>query len=299
MLHQIRLTTIVIAGAILVACGGGGDGAAPAGSGDLFVGAASSPVVLALLSGSAPPTSDLGANGDFYLDSTSGRLYGPKAQGAWPSASLSLVGPAGPAGPAGPQGATGASGSGTTGSAAPGLYSGTSAPASALGQNGDFYINLTDKTLFGPKSGGTWPSTGVAVVGAVGPAGANGNPGPAGPAGAPGTSLLSGAGAPSNAVGANGDFYINTTNGTLIGPKAAGAWPGVATSLIGSVGATGATGATGPAGSTGATGATGAAGATGATGLIGPVGPAGGTGAAGAGILSGAGSPSAATGSNG
>lgn len=43
-----------------------------------------------------------------------------------------------------------------------------------------------------------------------------------------------GAGAPSNALGANGDAYINTTAGTLYGPKAAGVWPGSPISLGGS-----------------------------------------------------------------
>lgn len=59
-----------------------------------------------------------------------------------------------------------------------------------------------------------------------------------------GNTLLSGAGAPGSGVGVNGDFYINTTNSTIYGPKTAGAW-GSGTSLVG---ATGATGPTGPIG---------------------------------------------------
>lgn len=95
-----------------------------------------------------------------------------------------------------------------------------------------------------------------------------------------GNTVLSGAGAPSNGTGSNGDFYINSINYDIYGPKTSGSW-GSATSLVGPTGATGQTGATGPAGSTGATGATGPAGATGAqgpqgiqgeTGLTGPQG---------------------------
>jgi len=47
----------------------------------------------------------------------------------------------------------------------------------------------------------------------------------AGPTGPAGTSLLYGSTAPSSSTGNNGDFYINTTNNYLYGPKASGAWP--------------------------------------------------------------------------
>jgi len=98
-----------------------------------------------------------------------------------------------------------------------------------------------------------------------------------------GNTILSGSGAPSNGTGSNGDFYINSTNYDIYGPKTAGAW-GSATSLIGptgatgSAGATGAQGATGSQGATGAQGATGPQGATGAQGLKGDKGDTGDTG---------------------
>ena len=70
-----------------------------------------------LLSGTAVPTVSVGDDGDFYLDTATHYLYGPKANGSWP-AGVSLIGPQGspgPAGPAGPAGATGATGpAGTT-----------------------------------------------------------------------------------------------------------------------------------------------------------------------------------------
>ena len=130
--------------------------------------------------------------------------------------------------------------------------------------------------------------------------------------------ILSGAAIPTKAIGIDGDFYIDTKNAILYGPKKKGVWK-IATTLkqeeiksvttvVGEQGGVGATGATGPqgdkgdkgatgntgangsAGLTGASGATGAkgndgatgasgfSGATGATGLIGATGPAGATG---------------------
>jgi hypothetical protein len=83
-----------------------------------------------------------------------------------------------------------------------------------------------------------------------------------------GAIVRNGSGVPSSETGSNGDFYINTVNYDIYGPKTAGAW-GSATSLIGP------TGATGSAGSQGATGATGAAGTNGTNGATGDTGPAG------------------------
>ena len=130
--------------------------------------------------------------------------------------------------------------------------------------------------------------------------------------------ILSGAAIPTKAIGIDGDFYIDTKNLNLYGPKIKGVWK-IATTLKqaelksvttvvgeqggvgatgatgpqgdkgdkgatgntganGSVGLTGASGATGAKGNDGATGASGFSGATGATGLIGATGPAGATG---------------------
>ena len=43
-----------------------------------------------LLSGTLPPTSADGANGDFYLDTATKELYGPKENGAWPASTISI-----------------------------------------------------------------------------------------------------------------------------------------------------------------------------------------------------------------
>lgn len=59
-----------------------------------------------ILYGAANPTNATGNNGDFYLNTVSNTLFGPKAAGVWP-AGTSLVGPAGPQGATGAVGAQG------------------------------------------------------------------------------------------------------------------------------------------------------------------------------------------------
>ena len=66
---------------------------------------------------SARRANGLGVDGDFYIDTATNNLYGPKAGGAWPPP-VSLVGAPGATGSAGATGATGvagATGIGTTG----------------------------------------------------------------------------------------------------------------------------------------------------------------------------------------
>ena len=103
--------------------------------------------------------------------------------------------------------------------------------------------------------------------------------------------ILSGSGAPAKTLGINGDFYIDTKNLNLYGPKTKGGWK-ITTSLkarevpadenvIGESGAIGQTGAKGATGDKGATGATGAQGIQGLTGPIGITGLAGASGASG------------------
>jgi hypothetical protein len=91
-----------------------------------------------------------------------------------------------------------------------------------------------------------------------------------------GNVILNGSTAPASETGSNGDFYIDTTNYDIYGPKTSGEW-GSPTSLVGPTGATGSTGATGAAGTNGTNGTNGATGATGDTGPAGPGVASGGT----------------------
>lgn len=107
--------------------------------------------------------------------------------------------------------------------------------------------------------------------------------------------ILSGVGVPSKTLGINGDFYIDTKNANLYGPKTKRVWK-LTTSLrplptkasptvpgaTGSTGSTGAAGLIGPRGLPGATGEKGATGATGTNGLPGTAGTNGLPGTAGA-----------------
>jgi hypothetical protein len=210
----------------------------------------------AVLNGSVAPSNALGVNGDFYINTTTNELFGPKANGTWPGG-VSLVGPPGPAGgPAGPQGVAGTNGNS--------VLNGTVNPNVATGVDGDFYINTLTNEIFGPKSAGVWPQ-GVSLVGpsgllgAPGPQGPAGAAGPQGVSGANGTSVLNGTVNPVGAIGMDGDFYINTATNELFGPKANGAWPqGI--SLVGPSGANGLPGPAGPTGPQGPQGPTGPAG---------------------------------------
>lgn len=65
----------------------------------------------AVLSGASSPSNGFGSNGDFYIETSTNKLYGPKSNGIWP-AGVSLVGPAGTAGATGSTGPQGPAGPG-------------------------------------------------------------------------------------------------------------------------------------------------------------------------------------------
>ena len=90
--------------------------------------------------------------------------------------------------------------------------------------------------------------------------------------------IRNGKGAPTNSLGADGDFYIDLLKLDFYGPKANGHWP-TAVSLRGPAGTNGTNGSNGKSGSNGTDGKNGATGEKGATsGIVGPAGPAGPTG---------------------
>ena len=180
----------------------------------------------------------------------------------------------------------------------------TNAPATgqALVFNGTAWVPSTVVGTAGPQglpglqgvkgdTGATGSQGPIGLTGGTGPTGdtgATGTTGAAGTHGVDGRTVLNGAGGPeaSGALGAAGDFYLDTTSNLLYGPKVGSAWTGlVGVSLVGSAGpqgAMGSAGAKGDSGSTGATGAAGATGSTGAKGETGSTGAAGQTGATGA-----------------
>ncbi len=119
---------------------------------------------LSVLSGTGVPASRTGVLGNFYVDTATSDLYGPKTSSGW-GAPLSLVGPTGSTGAPGPAGPTGSPG--------PRGIQGPPGPAGATGPQG---IQGTP----GP-TGATGPQGIQGPAGPQGPSGAAGATGPAGP----------------------------------------------------------------------------------------------------------------------
>lgn len=115
-----------------------------------------------IYSGTTVPATATGVSGDFYLNTTTGLLYGPKTASGW-GTGISLKGT---------NGATGATGAtGTPGSK---IYNGSGAPTATTGINGDYYLDITNYLLYGPKTAGSW-GVPVNLRGPAGPQGPEGN----------------------------------------------------------------------------------------------------------------------------
>jgi hypothetical protein len=119
------------------------------------------------------------------------------------------------------------------------LYVSYVKPDSTFGAVGSYYLDLTNGTIYGPKTT-NW-GTGLSLKGPAGPQGAAGTPGAAG------SKIYSGFGAPPAATGNVGDYYLDKQHTYLYGPKTAGGW-GVPTSLRGPAGPAGPVGPSGPTG---------------------------------------------------
>ncbi len=114
--------------------------------------------------------------------------------------------------------------------------------------------------------GATGPQGPIGLTGLIGPQGIQG---PVGSNGLDGKTVLNGVGTPvtSGAAGIPGDFYLDTLNSILYGPKVGATWVGLTGVFL--------VGPQGPAGATGGTGTQGPIGPTGLTGPQGTQGPAG------------------------
>jgi hypothetical protein len=133
--------------------------------------------------------------------------------GASPNQTISFVIPRGDVGAQGIQGIQGLQGiQGIQGLQG---IQGVKGDTGAVGPTGA--TGLTGAT--GPV-GPTGPQGLQGVVGATGPVGATGAQGPQGTPGLDAINLLSGTVDPASGVGVVGDFYVNTTTGSLFGPKA-------------------------------------------------------------------------------
>jgi hypothetical protein len=172
-----------------------------------------------ILNGKGVPATSLGINGDFYIDTRSLLIYGPKAKGKWPLPQ-NLQGPIGATGVTGISGSDGKNGSdaksgtananvvGTTGPQGERGLTGAAGPAGPAGAAGS-----------SGSGGGTPGATGAAgATGATGASGSAGSIGPAGPTGSTGSTGLTGA------AGAQGETGTAGTSGT----------PGISKAITGS-----------------------------------------------------------------
>lgn len=115
-----------------------------------------------ILYGVGTPGSSTGSDNDTYINTGTGIFY-KKSSGAWSQMFSMQSGPQGPQGIAGTNGTNGANGLS--------LLNGTTTPSNlSTGVNGDFYINTSTYTLYGPKTGGSW-GDGVSLIGVGIPAG--------------------------------------------------------------------------------------------------------------------------------
>jgi hypothetical protein len=115
-----------------------------------------------IYSGNTTPAVSKGVIGDFYLDTSTGLLYGPKTANGW-GVGFSLKGA---------NGATGATGA--SGAAGSTTLSGAGLPAASLGKTGDYYLDKTNYLLYGPKTVSGWGIP-INLQGPAGPQGPAGN----------------------------------------------------------------------------------------------------------------------------
>ena len=162
-----------------------------------------------LRSGPGAPQDNLGATGDFYFDTSVNVIYGPKSgQGGnrWGNGTI-IVGPTGPEGIQGLQGLRGFTGEqGPPGPQGPAngtaVLNGVGVPTSSTGTNGDFYIDTSAHSVYGPKTSGGW-GEGTSLIGPQGPRGIQGIQGQTGATGPPGVQGIQGAQGPAGPPGIN------------------------------------------------------------------------------------------------
>lgn len=145
-----------------------------------------------ILNGTNPPTKTIGINGDFYIDTKTLNIYGPKKNNAWPLP-ISLRGSAGTDGKTGTPGVAGTDGK-----------------------------TITNTSTSSGSTGATGATGSTGATGATGSAGSSGSAGPAGPPGPAGSTGATGAAGASGAAGVSGvttvslgSFtFLNTVTGT-------------------------------------------------------------------------------------
>ena len=112
------------------------------------------------------------------------------------------------------------------------ILSGIGAPTETLGNVGDYYLDLSNSNLYGAKTAQGWGNPislkGIqGDKGEKGDTGATGQKGDKGDTGTPGqngSKIYAGIGAPTINIGVVGDWYIDSQNKRLYGPKETSGW---------------------------------------------------------------------------
>jgi hypothetical protein len=174
-----------------------------------------------MYSGQGAPDASTGETGDYYLNTDTGELYGPKDDSGWGNPIMVLMGKDGQDGEDGSQ-----------------IHAGNGAPDPSLGDLGDFYLDQSNGDFYGPKTENGWGS----------PTNISGDDGQDGQDGEDGSTIHAGQGPPSGSMGKIGDFYLDKSTGDFYGPKTQNGW-GTPTNLKGDDGEDGQDGADGEDGS--------------------------------------------------
>ena len=193
-----------------------------------------------ILSGIGAPDASLGNVGDYYLDLSNSNLYGAKTAQGW-GTPISLKGIKGEKGDKGDTGATGQKGEkgdkgdtgatgqkgdkGDTGATGQKGEKGDKGDTGATGQKGD----KGDTGATGQKGekgnkGDTGDTGQKGDKGDKGDTGQKGDKGEQGVPGQNGSKIYAGTGVPTSNIGVVGDWYIDSQNKRLYGPKTTSGW---------------------------------------------------------------------------
>jgi hypothetical protein len=174
-------------------------------------GRTSTAVINTVLNGKGAPAKSIGINGDFYIDTRSLLISGPKTKGKWPAA-RSLQGANGVNGVNGSNGSDGKNGSDAKNISTASTVAGPVGPKGAPGTNG------SDGAAGSRGSDGSNGANGsVGATGATGPAGsgATGATGATGAAGSNGINGSNGANGTDGAAGSTGATGARGETGTV------------------------------------------------------------------------------------
>ena len=201
-----------------------------------------------ILSGKGQPDNGKGEDGDYYLDLTNAKLYGPKTQGAWGEPSLDLKGLPGREGQNGTNGITP-----TISEDGYWVIDGVKTSTKAQGDKGqdgrtpvltiiDGYwaidgVKTSTKAQGERGQNGHTPVFSVidgywAIDGVKTTTKAQGEQGTPGQNGADGSKILAEDRAPQASDGVKGDYFIDKAAKIFYGPKTDAGWPTTGISLV-------------------------------------------------------------------